>query len=68
MKINNYYKISEAAEVLGVCSGTLRNWDRDGVLKPGRTPAGHRVYTRGQLLEFLKKVRESSCSTASGAL
>jgi putative resolvase len=38
--------ISEAAEVLGVSDETLRNWERDGKLKPSYTEGGHRRYQR----------------------
>jgi excisionase family DNA binding protein len=59
MKLNQYYKIGEAAEYLGVHRATLRNWDHSGVLKPKRTATGYRMYTRKQLDEVLKAVRES---------
>lgn len=36
--------IGEAAEVLGVSIDTLRLWDKDGKLKPVKTPGNHRRY------------------------
>ena len=37
-KLCEYLTVSEAAELLGVSPGTLRNWDRTGKLKPHRHP------------------------------
>jgi putative resolvase len=46
--------ISEAARLVGVCVGTLREWDRSGVLRPSsRTPGGHRRYSLDDLRAFL---------------
>jgi predicted site-specific integrase-resolvase len=39
------YSISEAAHLLGVSIGTLRNWHRDGKLIPVLLASGHRRYT-----------------------
>ncbi len=36
--------IGEAAEMLGVSKGTLREWDRDGTLVPVKTMGNHRRY------------------------
>jgi excisionase family DNA binding protein len=36
--------IAVAAEMLGVTTATLRNWDRKGQLKSLRTQGGHRRY------------------------
>ena len=36
--------IQQAAEALGVTAQTLRNWDKQGKLKPVRTLGGHRRY------------------------
>jgi excisionase family DNA binding protein len=37
-----YYKISEAAYLLGVCKKTIRRWDANGLLECMRTLGGHR--------------------------
>lgn len=47
------YKISEFAELLGVCTRTLRRWDEDGLLKAYRTSTGHRFYTEEQYKVYL---------------
>ena len=47
------YTLAELADVLGVSKKTVRCWDRDGVLKPGKTGG---VYTHGQV-EHLDAIR-----------
>lgn len=44
--------ISEAAELLGVCIKTLRNWDKDGSFVPIRTVGNHRRYFLSKILLF----------------
>ena len=39
-------KVSEFADLIGVCPETLRNWDRCGKLKAYRTITNHRYYTQ----------------------
>ena len=36
--------IGKAADKLGVCIDTLREWDKSGTLKPVKTPGNHRRY------------------------
>lgn len=38
------YKISEAANILGVKPGILRTWDERGLIKTIRTPGGTRLF------------------------
>lgn len=48
--------VGEAAELLGVTTETLRNWDRSGKLVPLRNPVtGYRYYLVSQLEEFLNE-------------
>ena len=49
----NSYKVHEAAEILGVTTKTIRNYDRDGKLKTCRTEGNHRIVMRDDLIEFL---------------
>jgi DNA-binding transcriptional MerR regulator len=35
--------------MLGVCSATLRDLDRSGIVRPKRTAAGHRFYSTDDL-------------------
>jgi predicted site-specific integrase-resolvase len=46
--------ISIAALICGVCPKTLRRWETQGVIMPGRTVGGHRRYSRSALLDFLR--------------
>ena len=43
------YTISEAAARIGVSVGTLRRWDREGLLTPARTLGGDRRYTEDDI-------------------
>lgn len=42
-------KISEAAKELGVSVGTLRRWEKEGLITSERTPKGHRRYDLNKL-------------------
>lgn len=52
--------IKEAANLLGVTSKSLRNWERDGAITSLKTKGGHRRYllTEIQKLQGLEKVIE----------
>ena len=48
--LGDYLTVTAAARLLGVCPGTLRNWDRAGRLTPTRHPMnGYRLYRRSDL-------------------
>lgn len=50
----NYYSIGEFATKIGKTIQTLRNWDRNGTLKPHHvTAGGTRYYSQEQLNHFL---------------
>jgi len=52
------YPIGEVARETGVNSVTLRAWERRyGLLRPQRTPKGHRLYTRRDIDRVLRIVR-----------
>ncbi|MBU4284692.1 MerR family DNA-binding transcriptional regulator [Patescibacteria group bacterium] len=52
-----YYTIKQASRILGVTPLTLRNWDKNGKLKPYRHPLNnYRVYKSDQLEMFLRKM------------
>jgi MerR family transcriptional regulator, copper efflux regulator len=54
-----YLTVKAAAEFLGVCASTLRNWDRSGKLKPRRHPMNkYRLYRRDELEAILRSVKE----------
>ena len=57
LNLADYLTVSEAAERLGVSSGTLRNWDRTGRLKAHRNPLnGYRLYLRSDLEALLLQI------------
>ncbi len=48
--MKKYMSISEFAEEVGVSAATLRNWEKNGKLKPHHRTAGNqRVYSREQI-------------------
>lgn len=48
------YNINEFAKRIGKSPGSLRNWDKNGRLKPNHlSPGGHRMYTEEQACDFL---------------
>ena len=53
-KTKVYFRIGEAARMLGVSASSLRNWERMGLLIPTRSHARYRLYSR----EALGKLRE----------
>lgn len=49
-----YYSINEMSKILGVSAQTLRNWDKNGKLKPHHTSTnGYRYYSKEQLNTLL---------------
>jgi MerR family transcriptional regulator, copper efflux regulator len=60
-KLKNYFRISEAAEYLGVSPNTLRNWENAGKVAAVRHPVnGYRLFKRNDLDALLKLVEEVS--------
>jgi predicted site-specific integrase-resolvase len=51
----NTYTVAQFAQRLGVSVKTLQRWDREGRLKPSRTPTNRRVYTDEQLMQALQR-------------
>ena len=48
-----FYKIGDFAREIGVSIQTLRNWDKDGTLKPAKvTEGGTRYYSEEQLFQY----------------
>lgn len=48
---NKHYKISKAAEILGVSASCLRRWDNDGKVNSWRSPGGHRYFDISSIRE-----------------
>jgi DNA (cytosine-5)-methyltransferase 1 len=57
---HKYLSIKETAQILGVTTLTLRNWDKKGTLTPYRNPVNnYRVYRRDQIDSFMRKIENS---------
>jgi excisionase family DNA binding protein len=55
-----YLTIKEAADILGVATLTLRNWDKKGTLSAYRNPVNnYRVYRKDQIELFLRRIENS---------
>ena len=55
-KLDEYLQIKDAAEYLGVCQNTLRNWEMAGKIPVCRHPVNnYRLYKRKDLDKLLKK-------------
>ncbi len=50
------FRITEAAHLVGVSPSTLRQWERQGLVRPMRTPGGYRLYSQDDL-DRLRRVR-----------
>ena len=60
------YTVRQFAEQIGVCVRTLQRWDREGRLKPARTPGNRRVHTEAELRRVLSLRGDSAPTAASG--
>ncbi len=59
-KLDEYVRIAEAAEHLGVCRNTLRNWGRTGKIPEHRHPLNNYRLFRISDLDRLLKATERS--------
>lgn len=50
------FRIAEAARLIGVSPSALRQWERQGLIRPMRTPGGYRLYSQDDL-DRLRRVR-----------
>ena len=58
--MQNLISIGQAAFLLGVCTKTLRRWDKNRVLTPiCRTAGNHRRYDKVRILEMVRKRKKS---------
>ena len=58
-KLDEYLQIAEAAEYLGVCQNTLRNWGAAGKVIEHRHPVNnYRLYKVKDLDRLLTKVEQ----------
>jgi MerR family transcriptional regulator, copper efflux regulator len=60
-KLQDFLRISDAAEYLGVSPNTLRNWENAGKVVAVRHPVnGYRLFKRNDLDALLKLVEQVS--------
>ena len=60
-KLDEYLQITEAADLLGVCRNTLRNWGRSGKITEYRHPINnYRLYKAAELEALLHKVEKAA--------
>ena len=51
-----YYSAKTVTQILGVTAQTLRNWDKEGKLKPSYTKSnGYRYYSEEDVLSYTKE-------------
>lgn len=54
-KPKEYLRVSEASKLLGVHANTLRNWDKQGILKPVRIGVRkERRYRKEDILKLME--------------
>jgi MerR family transcriptional regulator, copper efflux regulator len=59
-KLNDYLKVTEAAEYLGISSNTLRNWEASGKITVYRNPMnGYRLFKTEDLDALLAQVNQN---------
>lgn len=51
----NMYRVKEVADILGVTTKTIRNYDKENKLRTIRSEGNHRLIMREDLIEFLQK-------------
>ena len=62
-KLQEYWKIKDAAEYLGVVPNTLGNWGREGKIKERRNPLnGYRLYRKADLDRLLRRIEASTAT------
>ena len=64
-KLDDYLKIAEAAEFLGISQNTLRKWADEGQIPVSVNPVnGYRLFRREDLEEFLSNIGKSKKASA----
>ncbi len=53
MNCMKYYRVSKAAEIIGVSASSLRRYTNEGRIASSRNPANQRVYSQVSIDEFL---------------
>lgn len=59
-KINEYMRIKDAAQFLGVTENTLRNWEKEKKISVYRNPLNrYRLYRQEELEQLLGTIQKS---------
>jgi len=56
MRFVTHYRISEAAELLGVSDDTIRRWVSDGILNATKDAAGRQIIDGADLAQHAKQI------------
>ncbi|MEP3480579.1 MAG: helix-turn-helix domain-containing protein [Fuerstiella sp.] len=65
LKEEGYVRVKEAAEILGVCSNTIRAWGAEGKLTEYRHPLNnYRLFKRKELEKVLRQLERSAEKSA----
>jgi DNA (cytosine-5)-methyltransferase 1 len=65
-RADEYLRVKEAAEVLGVVPNTVRSWGDRGKIPEYRHPANnYRLYKRADLQKMLEQIERSRKGTRS---
>jgi excisionase family DNA binding protein len=65
---DDWLTLSQAAELLGVHSSTVRNWSDEGILPVYRTKGGHRRFKRGEVELWAQTARQQKTVEPSSAM
>ena len=64
-KLDEYMTVTEAAEYVGVCANTLRNWGASGKLPEYRHPVNnYRLFKMSDVERLRRKIREPALRPA----
>jgi putative resolvase len=50
-----FYKVSEVAQILGLSDKTVREYDKQGILKADRTEGNQRRFSKNEIIRFLNE-------------
>lgn len=63
---NITFTINQAAKLLNVVPGTIRNWEKNGLITPKRTQSNYRVFSTADI-DLMQKIKEYSIDKHMGA-
>lgn len=67
-RADDYLQIADAAQMLGVCQNTLRNWGRTGKVTEYRHPVNnYRLYKQAELEVMVRQIKAPEVASVSRA-